>query len=74
MIKQPVFGDILRAARTAQGMSQAELAGRSGVALRNIQYLERNESNPSYRTILMVTAGLGAQLLIGFKTADEESV
>lgn len=66
-MKQPVFGDILRAAREAQGMSQVELADRSGVALRNIQYLERNQSNPSYRTILMVTAGLGAQLEIGFK-------
>lgn len=74
MPKQPVFGNILRAARTAQGITQSELSSRSGIALRHIQQLEQNQSNPSYRTILMVTAGLGAQLVIGFRTADEEPV
>ena len=73
MAKQPVFGDILRAARDAQGISQEELSNRSGVATRNIQYLEKNQTNPSYRTIMMLTAGLGAELMIGFKTSGEGS-
>jgi len=72
MPKQPVFGDILRAAREANGLSQQELSDRSGVAYRNIQYLEKNATNPSYRTILLLTAGLGAELVIGFKAFDGE--
>lgn len=72
MPKQPVFGDILLAARRAQGLTQEELANRSGVNLRLISTLERGQSSPTYRTILLLTAGLGAQLVIGFRTADEE--
>ena len=68
MSKQPVFGDILRAAREAQGLSQMELSNRSGVFWRNIQYLEKNQTNPSMRTMSLLAMGLGAQLVIGFKT------
>lgn len=73
MPKQPVFGDILLAARRAQGLTQDDLANRSGVASRLISTLERGHSSPTYRTILLLTAGLGAQLVIGFKTADSEA-
>ena len=66
------FGDILRAARHASGLSQMELSHRSGVFYRNIQYLEKNETNPSLRTMKLLANGLNAELVIGFKTSDQD--
>jgi transcriptional regulator with XRE-family HTH domain len=70
MAKQPVFGDILRAAREAQGMSHRALAEASGVASGNISAIETGKINPTFRTIKLLATGLGAQLVIGFKPDD----
>ena len=68
MSKQPVFGDILRAAREAQGLSQVELAAKSDVPRCNVSRIENSRIYPRLQTMRLLAAGLGAQLVIGFKT------
>jgi len=70
MPKQPVFGDILRAAREAQGLSQRQLAAKAGVPRTNVSRIENSRIYPRLQTMRLLAAGLGAQLVIGFKPDD----
>jgi transcriptional regulator with XRE-family HTH domain len=71
MAEHTKFGDLLRAARTAQGLTFEELESRSGVYRRNIQYLEKGVTNPNLRTLMLLAAGLGANLKIDFEFDPE---
>ena len=55
------------AARHAQGITQAELARRTGIQQSNLSRLERGEYNPSLAFMKRVAAGLGRQLEIGLR-------
>jgi transcriptional regulator with XRE-family HTH domain len=70
-MKQPVFGDILRAARKAQGMSQMALSERSGVTQNAITKIENGINYPNLLTMRLLANGLGAQPVIGFKMDPE---
>src|SRR5918997_6366331 len=54
------FGDLLRRLRVARGLTQEQLAERTGLSVRGISDLERGVRNVPYReTILRLIAGLG---------------
>lgn len=57
--------------RTARGLSQAELARRSGVAQADISRFERGQGNPTERTLLALAAELGADYRLVETTDDE---
>jgi transcriptional regulator with XRE-family HTH domain len=65
--QQPIFGDILRAARKAQGMTQSQLEEKSGITVRNIAYLECGDSNPNLSTMVLLADSLGLRLRIEFE-------
>ena len=56
---QPGLAYAVRQLRTAQGLSQEELAHRSGVHLTWIGRLESGATNPSWGTTKRVARGLG---------------
>lgn len=57
-----VLGEKIRAARTAAGVSQAELAKRIGVTLRSVQYYEKDSRVPKNATmIIKIAAALGIE-------------
>ena len=72
-MKQPVFGDILRAARNASGLSQQKLADRAGVSTSNLAEIETGKINPTFRTMKILAAGMDAELVIRFKVSGEDS-
>jgi len=59
---QPGLARAVRQLRTAQGISQEELASRSGVHLTWIGRLESGMTNPSWATTKRVARGLGVPL------------
>jgi transcriptional regulator with XRE-family HTH domain len=62
------FGTALRQWRLAAGLTQELLAERSGVGLRSIQGLEREETRPRRETVqrLAEALGLSAEDVAGF--------
>lgn len=52
-------GDKIKALRTAQGISLAELSRRTGLSSRAIRYMEDNERTPSVDAIQKLSAALG---------------
>jgi transcriptional regulator with XRE-family HTH domain len=52
------FGDRLRAARAEAGLTQEEVARRSGVTLRLYSGLERGEGEPRGRNLVRIAATL----------------
>jgi transcriptional regulator with XRE-family HTH domain len=52
------FGDRLRAARAAAGLTQEEVARRSGVTLRLYAGLERGEGEPRGRNLVRIAAAV----------------
>ena len=56
------FAKALQAERTAQKLSQEELARRSQVSPRYISYLETKRHQPKLETIGQICAGLGLSL------------
>lgn len=72
MAKQPVFGDILRAARNASGLSQQKLSELSGVTQNAITKIESGKRNPNLLTVKLLAAGLNAELVIGFKINEND--
>lgn len=73
-MKQPVFGDILRAARNASGLSQEKLAARAGVSTSNLAEIETGKINPTFRTMKLLAIGMGAELVIGFKVSARRGI
>jgi len=56
----PPFGARLRELRTAQDLTQRELADRAGVPLSRVFKLEQGKENdPRWSTVLKLAAGLG---------------
>ena len=53
-------------ARTSAGMTQSELASRTGIAQGDISKLEKGNGNPSIKTLKRLAAGLGKELKIEF--------
>ena len=56
------FGEAVRHTRLAQGLSQEELADRSGLDRSYIGGVERGERNPSVVAISQIAAGLGISM------------
>lgn len=56
------FGDAVRRARTAAGLTQEELADRSGLDRSYIGGVERGDRNPSLSVIEKIAQGLGVTL------------
>jgi len=59
-----IFLSLLMMARLEQGISQAELAKRSGVEQATIARIERGRTNPSLTTLLKLTRALQCSLVV----------
>ena len=53
-------------ARTGEGLTQKEMAARSGIAQGDISKLENGTANPSVRTLQRLAAAMGKTLKIEF--------
>lgn len=65
---EPEFA-IMRAvhdARVASGMTQQQLAEKTGIHQTDISKMERGSANPSLRTLQRLAGGLGMKLKIEF--------
>lgn len=58
---EEAFGQVLRELRKARGISQEELAFRSGYHFTYIGQLERGKKSPSLRAITRLAAALGTR-------------
>lgn len=67
------FGERVRALRLAIGLSQEELAFKSGMHRTYLGGIERGERNPSLKNIAAVAKALGVSLSQLFLFADPES-
>ena len=57
-----VFGEILRTKRKEQKLSQEELAGRAGIAMRYVSLLECNKRQPTITTLYALSRALGISM------------
>lgn len=57
-------------ARRISGLTQQELAERTGMAQSDISRLERGEGNPSLKTLRRLAAGMGMRVRIEFQPAS----
>jgi len=67
------FGERVRALRLAIGLSQEELAFKSGMHRTYLGGIERGERNPSLKNIAAIAKALGVTLPQLFLFADSES-
>lgn len=56
------IGERIKEIRISKGLTQAELSEKSGIALRTVQRIERNEGKPSLYSIKAMENALGVQL------------
>ena len=56
-------------ARKASGLTQQQLAEKTGIAHADISKLENGSANPSLRTLRRLAAGMGMQLKLEFVPA-----
>ena len=56
-------------ARKAGGLTQQQLAEKTGIAQADISKLENGSANPSLRTLRRLAAGMGMQLKLEFVPA-----
>lgn len=56
----------LLSAREASGLTQKDLAERTGIAQGDISKLETGNANPSLRTLQRLAAGMGMKLKLEF--------
>ena len=61
---------VLRAMRTARGLSQAELGRRVGVGQRRIAAIEAAPGRASFDQVARIIAVLGGQLSVGASAVD----
>lgn len=68
---EPEFSIIqaMIAARKASGLTQQQLAEKTGIAQADISKLENGSANPSLRTLRRLAAGMGMQLKLEFVPA-----
>ena len=64
------FGARLRELRTTAGLTQAELAERSGLHLHGVTKLEQGDREPSWVTVQALAKALGVDC-IAFQTDDQ---
>lgn len=69
----PTFGERIRAARRAQGLTLEEAAARSGIALNHLQRIEQGSGNPTARTLSRVANGLRVELSALLATREAAS-
>lgn len=65
------FGEAVRRLRLEAGLSQEELAERAGKDFTLIGGIERGQRNPSFETLLRISAGLGTTVGAIAALADE---
>lgn len=65
------FGEQLKEIRTTKGLTQIELSEKSGVALRTVQRMERNEGKPSLYSMNAISEVLGVNLTLLYAPDDE---
>ncbi len=58
------FGEQLKEIRTLKGLTQNELSDKSGIALRTVQRMERNEGKPSLYSMNAIGEALGENLTL----------
>jgi transcriptional regulator with XRE-family HTH domain len=58
------FGEQLKEIRTSKGLTQNELSYKSGIALRTVQRMERNEGKPSMYSMNAIGEALGVNLTL----------
>lgn len=56
-------------ARKASGMTQKQLAEKTGINQADISKMERGNGNPSLRTLQRLAAGMGMRLKLEFEAA-----
>ena len=69
---QRQFGERLRELRLAKGLSQEELAFRSGVHRTYLGGIERGKRNPSLKNLAAIAKALGVPLSQLFLFGDKE--
>ncbi|MEM9329294.1 MAG: helix-turn-helix transcriptional regulator [Bacteroidota bacterium] len=62
----------LKRRRELLGVTQEQLSDLSGVGLRTLKALERNESNPTFETLSKLANVLGLEVRLVLKSAIEE--
>ena len=62
--------DALIDARRASGLTQKDLADRTGIAQADISKLENGNANPSLRTLQRLADGMGMKLKLEFVPAN----
>lgn len=65
------FGEQLKEIRTSKGLTQNELSEKSGIALRTVQRMERNEGKPSLYSMNAIGEALGVNLTLLYAPDDE---
>ncbi len=65
------FGEQLKELRSSKGLTQQELSEKSGVALRTVQRMERNEVKPSLYSMNAIGEVLGVNLALLYAPDDE---
>jgi transcriptional regulator with XRE-family HTH domain len=65
------FGEQLKEIRTTKGLTQNDLSEKSGIALRTVQRMERNEGKPSLYSMNAIGEALGVNLTLLYAPDDE---
>ena len=60
------FSDKIKRAREVAGMTQKELAEKTGIRQSNISRIESGSSSPTIETLSRIASGLGKRLKIDF--------
>ena len=65
------FGEQLKEIRSSKGLTQIELSEKSGIALRTVQRMERNEGKPSLYSLNAIGEVLGVNLAVLYAPDSE---
>lgn len=71
LVTTELAGEVLRAARTAAGLSQADLAGRAGITQSVISVYESGRRQPSVPTLAALVAATGHELDLSYRTPKQ---
>ncbi|GLQ98890.1 helix-turn-helix domain-containing protein [Dyella mobilis] len=73
LVTAPQLALMLQAARKAQGLTQAALAGRIGLSQSRVSHLEMNAHELSVEQLLAWCSALGLELAIGPRSGNHSS-
>ena len=73
-MEKKTIGGFLAALRRTSGMTQKELAERTGIYQADISKIERGLANPSVSTLKRLADGLDMNLIIGFEPKEDIAV